>query len=449
MINNIARPTEVDERTKNIEELEKLAAQIIRLKKSVLARRPIVIEFCGSPKAGKSSCINSLAMFLRRNEIRTTVISERGAICPIRNKFDPSFNIWAGCSGLVSLSEILANHSKYYDVVIMDRGFFDAICWFHWQKSLRKLHEKHYYRFIEFFLSPRWISKMSILYIFKTDPEVSLQREHAHLLTDKPGSIMNAEVLQNFNEAVDQCVKLHGVHYGNKIKQIDTSKKDQDKVSYEVTKDILETLNTMIVERVAYFEERLLRNVESAIFDADIIFRPLRQLRYGIRREIEQIAYAVQPVPVAVITDIESKRIVVAKKLRTATSEDSPERSRELIYFGGHIREEDEWSEYGSGRVEDVASAALSRELKEELDIDYDASLDKPEFCIWDSDNPHSAKHVALVYHVKIDRQSLRVTTDRKEFAEKGASVIDIGALAAKKSNFETWSRIIYERLFS
>jgi hypothetical protein len=88
----------IDERSKNIAELEELAAQIIKLKKSVIPRRPIVIEFCGSPKAGKLSCISSLAMFLRRNGIRTIVFSERGAICPIRNKFDPSFNIWAGCS---------------------------------------------------------------------------------------------------------------------------------------------------------------------------------------------------------------------------------------------------------------------------------------------------------------------------------------------------------------
>ena len=388
-------------------------------------------------------------MFLRRNEIRTIVINERGAICPIRNKFDPSFNIWAGCSGLVLLSEILANHSKYYDVVIMDRGLFDAICWFHWQKKLRKLHEKHYYTFVEFFLAPKWISKMSLLYIFRAAPDVSLRREHAHLLTDKHGSIMNPEVLGDFNEAVSECVKTHGVHYGrDKIREIDTSAMDQDEVSYQVTKDILEKLNSMIVEKIAYFEERLLREVDSPLFEVDVIFRPLRKLRYGVRREIEGIPYAIQPIPVAVITDPEVKKIVIGKKMKGATSEDSPERHRELIYFGGHIREEDEWSEYGSGKIEDVASAALTRELKEELDIDYDASLDQPLFCIWDRDSPHSAKHVALVYHVKIDRQSLRVATDRKEFAEKGVSVIDINDLGAHKSRFESWSKVICDKLF-
>lgn len=438
-----------DERTRNISELEKLAAQIIGLKKTVLPRRPIVIEFCGSPKAGKSSCINSLAMFLRRNEIRTIVISERGAMCPIRNKFDPSFNIWAGCSGLVQFSEIIANHSKYYDVVIMDRGLFDAVCWFHWQKRLRKLHEKHYKRFVDFFLAPKWISKISVLYLFTTDPAISLQREHATLLTNKQGTIMNQEVLADFNDATEECVGLHGVHFGKKIRRIDTTNINQDEVSYRVTKDILETLNAMIVEKIAYFDRDILKNVDVNVetFDAFEIFGKIKRLNFGARDDIEDKDFALQPVPIAVVTDSEGKRIVVAKKLSSATSDGSPERRRDLIYFGGHIREEDEWGEYGSGSVADVVSAALSRELKEELDIDYDASTDRPVFCIWDRSNNRSAKHIALVYHVKIDRQSMRVVTDRKEFAERGAHIVDVSNLKERRHNFESWSANIYQKL--
>jgi predicted NUDIX family phosphoesterase/thymidylate kinase len=438
---------ESDQRTKNIIELERLAEDIIVRKKSVLPRRPIVIEFCGSPKAGKSSCISSLAMFLRRNEFRTIVISERGAVCPIRNKFDPNFNIWAGCSGLVQFSEIIANHSKYYDVVIMDRGFFDAICWFHWQRRLQKLNEKHYRKFVEFFLSPRWISKISLLYVFKVQPQISLRREHANLLTIKRGSIMNEDVLADFNTAIDECISEHGVHFSKKIRSIDTSEISQDMVSYTVTKDILESLNGLIVEKIAYFNKRDLSKIKEEIFDPTVIFSAVRQFSFGARDDIEADEYAVQPIPVAVITDAENKRVVVAKKLKSATSANSPERRRDLMYFGGHIREEDVQSEYGARSVADVAAAALTRELKEELDIDFDVSQLHPEFCIWNQENEHSAKHVALVYHVKVDRASLRVATDRQEFAEKGVRVIEIDELADKRHNFEFWSEMIFERI--
>lgn len=201
----------MDVRLRNIEELESLASKIRELKESVIPRRPIVIEFCGSPKSGKTTCINALAMFLRRNNIKTIVLTERGAVSPIRNKFDPNFNIWAGCSTLMQFSEIIANHSKYYDVIIMDRGFFDAISWFHWQKKLSKLNQNHYDRFVKFFLSPKWINKLTLLYVFTVDSKTALEREHANLLTNKRGSIMNSDVLDGVRFSIEECIQEYEV----------------------------------------------------------------------------------------------------------------------------------------------------------------------------------------------------------------------------------------------
>ncbi|HEY5259135.1 MAG TPA: hypothetical protein VIJ46_00690 [Rhabdochlamydiaceae bacterium] len=437
------------ERDKNIAVLESLASQIITLKETSLPRRPIVIEFCGSPKAGKSSCISSLSMFLRRNGIRNIVLSERGATCPITNKFDPNFNIWAGCSGLMEFSEIMSNRPKDFDVVIMDRGLFDAVTWFFWQKKLLKLDEYHYEKFVQFFLAPKWISKISILYIFKANPDVSLKREYATLLTKKFGTIMRPEVLEDFNRAIDECCSTHGVHFGQKLKMIDTSYKNQDEVNFQVTQDILQSLRDLIVEKIGHFGRRVLKNVTDEVFEPKEIFNEIRQLDFSARNTIENDDGIIQPIPVAVITDMDEQKIVVAKKLRTATSEDSPERRRDLIYFGGHIREEDELGyRLSGGGVRAVAAAALSRELKEELDIDYDLRADEPKFCIWDRNNSRSRKHVALVYHIKVNRQSLRIVADRKEFAEKGAYIIDRQELTNRKPNFERWGEIIYERLF-
>ena len=47
----------VTERAKLIKELQKLAEEVLALKQEHRQKRPIVIEFSGSPKAGKTSCI--------------------------------------------------------------------------------------------------------------------------------------------------------------------------------------------------------------------------------------------------------------------------------------------------------------------------------------------------------------------------------------------------------
>lgn len=54
----------VNSRKENIEKLELLAGEVLELKKLHRQRRPIVIEFCGSPKSGKTSSITSLNIFL-------------------------------------------------------------------------------------------------------------------------------------------------------------------------------------------------------------------------------------------------------------------------------------------------------------------------------------------------------------------------------------------------
>jgi predicted NUDIX family phosphoesterase len=258
---------------------------------------------------------------------------------------------------------------------------------------------------------------------------------------------MNEEVLSQFNRATDACAQEYRVNFGQKMRTIDTSEKSQDEVSYQVTKDILETLDRSIVENIAYFDREVINGLKEEVFDSERIFGSLRQFSYRIRSDVESDGRSVQPIPVAVITDTAVSKIVVARKRRAATSSLSPERNRDLIYFGGHVREEDESSEFGSESIIDVVAAALARELKEELDIDYDASADKPMFCIWNRDNERSAKHVALVYHVKVDRQSLRVVTDRNEFSERGARVVSLEKLRARAPNFELWSSIIFEEI--
>ncbi len=53
----------MEEILENIKKLEDKAERILVKKRQVIPRRPILIEFCGSPKSGKSSCINSLDLF--------------------------------------------------------------------------------------------------------------------------------------------------------------------------------------------------------------------------------------------------------------------------------------------------------------------------------------------------------------------------------------------------
>lgn len=61
---------------------QKLRAQF----DSGVVKRPLIIEFSGLPKAGKTRTISILELFLKRNGFNVDVFIERASIAPIRTK---------------------------------------------------------------------------------------------------------------------------------------------------------------------------------------------------------------------------------------------------------------------------------------------------------------------------------------------------------------------------
>jgi hypothetical protein len=119
-----------------IEDLELKAEKLKHLLESGTAKRPLIIEFSGAPKAGKTRAINVLELFLKRNGIKAEVFTERASIAPIKSKGHLNFNVWVSCASLQGALEALY---RELDVFILDRGIFDALVWNEWLKKTGKI----------------------------------------------------------------------------------------------------------------------------------------------------------------------------------------------------------------------------------------------------------------------------------------------------------------------
>src|ERR1035438_5336908 len=95
------------------------------------ARKPIVFEFAGVPKAGKTTILNALAGFLKRCKFRVEIVVERASVCPIKDKADANFNVWTACTTLAQILEKTQDPPRPEDphILILDRGLFDSLCW--------------------------------------------------------------------------------------------------------------------------------------------------------------------------------------------------------------------------------------------------------------------------------------------------------------------------------
>lgn len=433
-----------------IKELELHAKNLLELKNRSIGRWPIVIEFCGSPKAGKSSCLSSLDIFLRRNNFKTKVLTERASVCPIENKFDPLFNIWTGCSMLAQLSEMIANHSKEYDVIIADRGIFDALCWFEWQRNGGYVGLEDLDRFVKFFTAHRWRMIVDLVYVFRADPKVSMQREYATLLTRKQGRVMRQRILSGYLDATYAAESAYGKLF-RKIESIDTSNLYQNDVSYKVTQKTLTTLHDVLTEKIGFFRRSDLPKLRPGVYPYEDIFDSTSvALQFDNRDVVERDIDRVQPVPVAVLKDSNSNRFLIAKKHKKQTQASSPEKGKILLYFGGHVREEDK-TVFENPDMKSIFLQSLFREIKEEIGIDINVPFDSP-FCVWGSSPPRSQQHIAIVFVIERDFEHLPLNFDKREFSFQGdlktGQLVTLEKIAGQFGSIDEWSRQILKRKF-
>lgn len=443
----------VNSRKENIEKLELLAGEVLELKKLHRQRRPIVIEFCGSPKSGKTSSITSLNIFLKRNGFKTTILTERASVCPILDKESPTFNVWTCTS---TINEINAEISKANladgtgpDIIICDRGIFDALCWFRWLKTRNRMDSDEYRILTEFALLNRWQRNIDLVYVFVADPEESIRREYANLLTDKRGSIMREDILSEYRQAIaDTFHEYQQAFRATSI--IDTTNQEQNLVGYEVTEKTLQTLKEMLMEKIGYIESSKIA-LTDGINSYCELESGLKDIQYGLRDVIEQRNDCIQPIAIAVVLSKSGDKVLGVKKTDRSTKPDSPESGRLLLYIGGHMRKEDQSRECST--TLDVIRNTLQREILEELGISVAIGKEEVPFVIYKPDNQKSKKHLAIGWTVYIDEETkLRLDsyelTQRKGKSKSG-TFIPFRDITASDISLESWSRTILLSILS
>ena len=180
--------------------------------------RPIMIEFTGTPEAGKTTVIRALKKQLEEQGVNVKLIQESAELQPSdipKGSWDA--HLWMR---YITCANIL--HSIYIpcDIVIIDRGVIDLQFW--GLKSFRN-HEctiEEYISYMGMFTSkfyPDYLIALSVT------PEVSLLRRGG------PGRIVNYEFLKEYNEL------LHSFYETIKVPKtlINTSDKSIDNVVSE------------------------------------------------------------------------------------------------------------------------------------------------------------------------------------------------------------------------
>ena len=162
------------------------------------ARKPLVIEFAGVPKAGKTTTLSHVQAFLKRCGFRTDVVIERASVCPVRDKKHANFNVWTACTTLAQVLEKTQNPPRGDDpqILFLDRGIFDSICWMTMMERISRIRPKERQIIQDFLMIDDWRKRISAVFVMLVSPDDAMKREQGLLPVEgASGSIMNPEIL--------------------------------------------------------------------------------------------------------------------------------------------------------------------------------------------------------------------------------------------------------------
>jgi hypothetical protein len=189
-------------------ELEERAGQLRKLVEN--APRPFIIEFAGTPKSGKSTSVEAIRHFFTRQGFKVHVLVERASVCPIPMKGHLFFNTW--CASTM-LAELLASIETAVDIIIVDRGLFDALVWLTLQLQRGELTASEATIIEAFLLLPRWRNLIDLPVVMSVSAEEAITRENSARVTTKSGSIMNPEVLKAITASVRLTIERYQSHF--------------------------------------------------------------------------------------------------------------------------------------------------------------------------------------------------------------------------------------------
>ena len=388
------------------------------------ARRPLVIEFAGVPKAGKTTTLAHVQTFLKRCGFRTGVVVERASVCPIRDKKHANFNVWTACTTLAQVLEKTQNPPNDDDphILFLDRGLFDSICWMRMMEQISRVRRDERELIERFLTIDDWRKRISAVFVMLASAADAMDREQGVLpVTGRGGSIMNTQTLKQIRDVNQSCIEELSDCF--RIFTIDTSagetRRNPQRTAEVVVEAILSLAEGHVVENIlccpkekvtSLFAGRCYVGADEAQVLTSTFLGP--EARFRPRDEVEEDGSVVQALPIVVVRNADGH--VLRLRRREASSE-NPLHNKVVIWAGGHVRCED------ADNGDPLLHCAI-RELEEELRLQIERSSLRLVGATYFGNGDRTSKHVGIVYEWQSKTNDVATVLSRTEFFERSGT---------------------------
>lgn len=166
-----------------------------------MLNRDYFFEFAGMPKSGKTTTLEIISHYLKRKHYAIEEYHGGGRYSPIDKSAITSLNLWLACKAVSFTLERSEREKTSHKIFLMDRGLIDR-CIFTEALVQRQEVDPGSAQIISNFLTlPELMCKIDAVFIFRTSPELSIQREYTKKLLHVEGRVMNTAFLSILRSA--------------------------------------------------------------------------------------------------------------------------------------------------------------------------------------------------------------------------------------------------------
>jgi predicted NUDIX family phosphoesterase len=406
------------------------------------APRAFVMEFAGTPKSGKSTSVEGIRHFFSRHGFRVHVLVERASVCPIPMKGHLYFNTWCATT---MLAELLANVDTETDLIIVDRGLFDALVWLTLQSQRGEVTAAEAKTIENFLLLERWRTLIDLAVVMNVNPEQAIARENSQRISAKPGSIMNPDVLSAISESVETTVERYGSKFGDVIIH-DTTGEDVRQSNVRLAGKIIDHLASFLNPEILVVPSQELAKLpweNGGAFTADARDMLMTCIstfgRYMKRSDAEIDSDYLQIIPCGIL--VYGTQIFLFER-----KERDPKYrlyGRTTIWQGCHVAKQ------ADKEGLDLLKGALLERITRSLYLSRIFPIEFEGYC-WDPNDEKSNRHFGVIFRVTINNDHTATDLRKKEFrtgrghglAGGFVSSNDLSS-AGVRANLETWSLAI------
>lgn len=456
-------------------------ASVIKLLKTDRTRLPFVVEFCGLPKAGKTTILHRTRSLLEELGLSPILVPE-AATNTISTALRGDLFIFNVLCTLENISQVIeqCHRRTDVDVVLLDRGVTDGLVWLEFLRQIGLLPPEFYSTIEQFVRLPPWFDRTHLLVcldsnwesyharynidsIVPAEPKINhdrfkilrkcysdvikpanasrfpavLTRDCSlNCLPGEASTKKNRIVQENICQASQLCIDvanavLDGIVASNKeLIAVLTTDTVRDFVDHDMTSEDMSN----------FIQYAFGRKNSDGIRTRGAGGSPIMPVQFLPRDAVERDLQYLQIVASAFIR----RRDELLVLRRSNKEERAQLRGRLTIIVGGHVDATDLQMRFGgNNEVENC----LLRELKEEL-THLDMPDIKPSFAFRLGDSEMGRRHLGLIYQVSTLSSHIDVVDlPGAGNYETSPEFWSIAQLRSRSTEFDEWSRHIIDRL--